>query len=351
MKGQAVDITQRRFGELPDGTPVSRFDLTAGDVSVGILDYGGTLASITVPNTEGDVADVALGFDELGGWLHDPQFFGSLVGRYANRIARGRFTLDGTDYDVGANRGGHHLHGGDVGFDKLVWRAEPISVDGGVGLRLDLHSPDGDQGYPGAMDITVTYGLDREGSLSIHYEAMTDAPTVVNLTNHVYLDLGATGSVMDHVVELAASEFLEIGDGTIPTGRILPVGGTSMDFTTPHRIGERVDDDDPQLALAGGYDHCWVIDGTPGGLRRCGVVTSAGRRVEVSTTQPGVQFYSGNGIRPRVGRGGAHYGPRSGFCLETQHYPDSPNQPGFPSTRLDPGVRLSETTIYRFGPA
>jgi aldose 1-epimerase len=346
-----MDITQRPFGRLPDGTPVQRFDLDGGEVSVGILDYGGILASIRVPDARGDVADVALGFDDLDGWLDDPQFFGALAGRYANRIAFGRFTLDGLAYDVGVNRSGHHLHGGTRGFDKVVWHAEPVSDDEGVGLRLTLHSPDGDQGYPGAMDVVVTYRLDRAGALGIHYEAVSEAPTVVNLTNHVYLDLGATGSIVDHVVELSASRFLEIGEGTIPTGRILGVEGTPMDFTVPHRIGDRVDADDPQLRLAGGYDHCWVVDGEQGRLRPCAVVTSAGRRLEVSTTQPGVQFYSGNGIRARIGRGGVPYGARSGFCLETQHFPDSPNHPTFPSTRLDPGERLSETTVYRFGAA
>jgi len=218
-----------------------------------------------------------------------------------------------------------------------------------VGVSFRLVSPDGDQGYPGTVEVGVTYALDPDGELSIGFTAVTDAPTVINLANHVYVDLTAGGGALDHTLTLDAAQYLEVGEGTIPTGAVLPVAGTPFDFTTPVRIGDRIGEADQQLTLAGGYDHCWVIEGSQGALRRCAFVEGGGRTLTLETTQPGVQFYSGNSIHERIGRGGAAYGPRAGFCLETQHFPDAPNQPSFPSTRLDPGDTYDETTILRFG--
>jgi aldose 1-epimerase len=230
-----------------------------------------------------------------------------------------------------------------------VWDAEPFETREQVGVSFRLVSPDGDQGYPGTVEVGVTYALDPDGELSIGFTAVTDAPTVINLANHVYVDLTAGGGALDHTLTLDAAQYLEIGEGTIPTGAVLPVAGTPFDFTTPVRIGDRLGEEDQQLTLAGGYDHCWVIEGSQGTLRRCAVVEGGGRTLTIETTQPGVQFYSGNSIHERIGRGGAAYGPRAGFCLETQHFPDAPNQPSFPSTRLDPGDTYDETTILRFG--
>jgi aldose 1-epimerase len=344
-------LEHRAFGRLPDGRPVDRFDMANGDIRVGILTYGGIIASVEVPNTAGDIVDVALGFDDLDGWLTDPQYFGAIVGRFANRIRHGRFELDGRIIEVARNHGEHHLHGGTVGFDMAVWEATPVDDGASVGVALGHVSPAGDEGYPGELAVTVTYRLDPSGSLTIDFEAETTEPTVVNLTNHVYVNLAGGGSVLHHSVVIDASEFLEIDDATIPTGRVLPVEGTPMDFREPHTIGERIFDDDEQLNLGGGYDHCYVVEGPAGTLRRCATAEAAGRRLDVATTQPGVQLYSGNVIRPRIGRNGVAFGVRDGLCLETQHFPDSPNLAEAPSTRLDPGDHFHETTVFTFGAA
>lgn len=339
------------FGHLPDGRLVERIELRRGDVAVDILTYGGIVASIRIPDGSGSDVDVVVGFDDLGGWLHDPQYFGSLVGRTANRIAHGRFPLDGAMIEVDRGDKPHQLHGGPIGFDKAIWRAEPFDGPAGSGVVLRHTSPDGDQGFPGTLEAIVTYTLDDDAGLAIDYEATTDAPTVVNLTNHTYFDLDDAGDILDHEVQIHASSFLPIGDGTIPTGEIRPVEGTPFDFREQRRVGERIDEDDDQLRLAGGYDHCWVIDGPPGTLRPTARVTTETRWMTVETTQPGVQFYSGNGIRPRTGRGGRALGVHDALCLETQHFPDAPNHPHFPSIRLDPGVVYRERTVYRFGGA
>ena len=344
-----MDIDRRPFGTRADGRPVERFDFSAGSVAVTVLDHGATLASIMVPDANGDVADITLGFDTIDGWTSDRQFFGSTVGRYANRIANARFPLGEQVIELVPNDGPHQLHGGPGGFDTRAWDAEPFDTTERVGVTFRRVSLDGDQGYPGTVEVSVTYALDRVGGLSIGFAAATDAPTVINLANHVYLDLTGGNGALDHILTLDASHVLEIGEGTIPTGNVLPVANSPFDFTTPTRIGDRLEDPDPQLAMAGGYDHCWVIDGQPGTLRRCAVVAAGGRTLTMETTQPGVQFYSGNAIHGSIGRGGVTYGPRAGFCLETQHFPDSPNHSSFPSTRLDPGDTYHQTTIMRFG--
>lgn len=337
------------FGRLPDGRHVERIELRRGDVAVDILTYGGTVASIRLPDPRRGAVDVVVGFDDLDGWLHDPQYFGSLVGRTANRIAHGRFPFDGGTVEVDRGDRAHQLHGGPGGFDKAVWAAEPFDEPGAAGVVLRHVSPDGDQGFPGELSATVTYRLDDEAGLTIEYEATTDAPTVVNLTNHTYFDLDDAGDILDHELRLDASHFLAVDADTIPTGEIRPVDGTPFDFRAPQRIGARIDADDDQLALADGYDHCWVIDGDPGDLRPGAHVASASRWMTMETTQPGVQFYSGNGIRRRSARGGRVVGRRDAFCLETQHFPDAPNRPSFPSIRLDPGEVYRERTVFRFG--
>lgn len=343
----SVDTTP--FGGLPDGRHVDRIELRRGRLAVDILTYGGTVASIRMPDGAGGEVDVVIGFDGLDGWLHDPQYFGSLVGRNANRIAGGRFPLDDRIIELELGGKEHQLHGGPGGFDKAVWRAEPFEDATGAGVVLRHTSPDGDQGFPGTVEATVTYTLDEDAGLAIDYEATTDAPTVVNLTNHTYFDLDGAGGILDHEVQIHASQFLPIGDGTIPTGELWSVQGTPFDFRVPHRVGARIEEDDVQLHLADGYDHCWVIDGAQGTLRPTARVATRSRWMTVETTQPGVQFYSGNGIRPRTGRGGRVLGTHDGLCLETQHFPDAPNHPSFPSTRLDPGATYRERTVYRFG--
>lgn len=345
----SVDV--RPFGHLADGRQVDRFDLVNGDTTVGILSYGGIIASWVTPNADRDLSDVVIGFDDLDGWRTDPQYFGAVVGRYANRIRYGRFPLDGRTVDVTSNQGDHQLHGGAKGFDKAVWDAEVQRSEPDAGVRLRHVSPSGDEGYPGTLTVEVTYALDAAGTLRMDFVASTDAPTVVNLTNHVYWNLAGTGDILDHVVRIDASTFLEIGEGTLPTGAVRPVEGTAFDFRRPRRIGDHIDDVDDQLALGGGYDHCYVVAGDPGSLRPCASVVGGGRVLEIATTQPGVQFYSGNGIRSRPGRGDETYGRHSAFCLETQHYPDAPNIPAFPSTRLDPGDELRESTTMSVRPA
>ena len=344
-------ITTRPFGTLPDGRGIDRIDLANGDTEIGILTYGGIIASWTAPNAAGDVADVVIGFDSLDGWLADPQYFGAVVGRYANRLRGGRFPLDGRLVDVTSNQGDNQLHGGAIGFDKAVWAAESHLEGIEVGVTLRHVSADGDEGYPGTLTSTVTYTLSSAGRLQMDFTALTDAPTVVNFTNHVYWNLAGEGDILDHIAQIDAGSFLEVGAGTLPTGTLRSVDNTPFDFRQPRRIGDRIAEVDGQLALGGGYDHCYVVDGTPGLLRPCARLTADGRALEIATTQPGVQFYSGNGIRPRTGRDGQIYGPHSALCLETQHFPDAPNIPHFPSTRLDPGDTYAESTTMIVHPA
>ena len=344
-------IATRPFGTLQDGRTVDRIDLVNGDTEISILTYGGIIASWKAPNAAGDVADVVIGFDLLDGWLDDPQYFGAVVGRYANRIRGGSFPLDGRLVNVTSNQGDNQLHGGAIGFDKAVWVAEAHARGDDVGVTLHHVSPNGDEGYPGTLATSVRYTLDNAGTLQMDFVATTDAPTVVNLTNHVYWNLAGNGDILDHVAQIDAGSYLEVSEGTLPTGIILSVDGTPFDFRQPHRVGERIADSDDQLALGGGYDHCYVVDGAAGTLRPCARVSADGRILEIATTQPGVQFYSGNGIRPRLGRDGRAYGRHSALCLETQHFPDAPNFAHFPSTRLAPGEEYAESTTMTVRPA
>lgn len=321
----------------------------AHGTTVSILPLGGIIQGIVTADRNGDFADIVLGFDteaEYGSTGHP--YFGALIGRYGNRIANGRFSIDGTEYVLGCNHGAHHLHGGFRGFDKVRWRCRGSERS----LRLAYVSADGEEGYPGELTVTVDYALDDDDALRIDYQATTTRSTPVNLTSHPYFNLAGhdAGSVYGHELEIFAGAYTPVDDTLIPLGSLEAVQGTPLDFRTPITIGERIIDDHPQLKIAGGYDHNWVLDAPQGEPRLAARVVEpeTGRVMEVLTTEPGLQFYSGNALSGIRGKGGAPYWPRSGFCLETQHFPDSPNQPDFPSTILEPGDVYTSTTIYRF---
>lgn len=347
-------IEKSPFGALPDGTPVDLYRLTgAGGLRAAIASYGGAVVSLEVPDRTGARADVVLGFDGLDGYLGKGNpYFGCIVGRYGNRIGGGRFTLEGRAHALARNDGQNHLHGGIRSFDKVVWAARPLFTAAGPALELRYLSRDGEEGYPGSLSVAVTYTLGAD-ALQIDYAATTDRPTHCNLTNHAYFNLDGEGSgtVLDHQLQVEASRFTAVGPGLIPTGEIRSVEDTPLDFRTPTRIGDRIDADDPQLRLAGGYDHNWVLDRAGAPPWRCARVVAprSGRVMEVLTTEPGVQFYSGNFLDGTLrGKGGRPYPRRAGLCLETQHFPDSPNQPAFPTTVLRPGEKYATSTIYRF---
>jgi aldose 1-epimerase len=350
---------RRPFGHAPDGRPVSVFTLhNSQGLQVDISDWGGTVIRILAPDRHGKLADVALGFTDAADYNGRSPYMGALIGRVGNRIAHGRFTLDGKTYQLPTNNtpGGIacQLHGGPVGFDKQLWTATPMLVADQPALRLQLVSPDGDEGYPGNLKIEVLYTLTERSELRIDYRAATDRATPVNLTNHTYFNLRGEGdgTILEHELEIFASRYTPVKAGLIPTGELAPVSGTPFDFTKPHPIGARIDGNNPQLALGNGYDHNFVVSLT--GSREPVLVArvyepDSGRRLEVLTTEPGMQFYSGNFLDGTLtGKSGHTYPFRSGFCLETQHFPDSVNQAGFPSTILQPGQIYHTTTVYRF---
>jgi aldose 1-epimerase len=350
------DVVKTPFGATPDGSAVDLYTLTNGaGMSVSIATYGCTVVSLRVPDRAGRVDDVVLGHPTLQGYLAEPTpYFGAMVGRYANRIARGDLVVDGEAYALPLNEGEHHLHGGPGGFHARVWSARALSSGGCPGVELSRVSPHGEEGYPGRLSATATFTVSESNELTIECMATTDRPTVCNLSHHGYFDLdaGASGDILGHVLTLRARRFTPVGRGLIPTGELRSVRGTPMDFTSPVRVGDRIGQSDEQLARGRGYDHNWVID-----RDRPGLVPAArllgperGRIMEVLTTEPGVQFYSGNFLDGSiVGKGGRLYRPRAGLCLETQHFPDSPHEPAFPSTVLRPGHTYRTTTVYRFG--
>ena len=348
-------VTRAPFGATPAGQAVDIFTLTnAHGMEVRAMTYGGIIVSLKVPDRAGRVGDVVLGYDSLAGYLKASPYFGAIVGRYGNRIGRSEFTLDGTTYHVPANDGVNSLHGGIVGFDKVVWDAEPFWSDSGVGVAFTHTSPDGDQGYPGKLDVRVTYTLTDRNELIVDYHATTDKATPINLTQHSYFNLAGDGSgdVLQQVVWVNADRYTPVDSTLIPTGVLAPVAGTPFDFTTPTAIGARIAQDDEQLRRGRGYDHNFVLDRTgPGLVRAARVVDPAsGRTLDVSTTEPGLQLYTGNFLDGTItGKGGHVYGHRNAFCLETQHFPDSPNHPDFPSTILRPGAAYDSRTIFTFG--
>jgi aldose 1-epimerase len=341
------------FGKTPEGTPVDLYVLTNGRMTAKVMTYGAILTELDVPDRHGKTADVVLGFDTLEGYLAGHPYFGATVGRVANRIAGGKFTLDGKDYALAVNNGPNTLHGGLKGFDKVVWKAEDVSGTDGPAVKLTYHSRDGEEGYPGNLRVTVTYTLAVD-ALRIDYQASTDKATPVNLTNHSYFNLAgpAAGSILGHTLRLTAQQYTPADDTLIPTGAIAPVRGTPLDFTTPTAIGARID----QIkAEPRGYDHNYVLRGPDGGSGRepqlaAEVVEPAsGRVMDMYTTEPGVQFYTGNFLDGTLtGKGGVVYRQHQGFCLEAQHYPDAVHHAHFPSTILKPGATYTQTTIYRF---
>ena len=345
---------QEAFGETADGTPVQLYTLrNEQGMEAQITNYGGIITSLKVPDSEGNFEDVVLGFSSLDKYLEGHPYFGAIVGRYANRIDEGQFTLNDSTYTLATNNGPNHLHGGTKGFDKRTWEARQGTGEDGPYLELSYVSPDGEEGYPGTLTTTVTYTLLPENALRIDYEAETNKKTILNLTNHSYFNLAGDGSILDHRLMINAHQFTPIDSTLIPTGTLRSVEGTPFDFTEPTRIGARINSDNQQIQFAGGYDHNFVLkEKTPDDeltLAARVYEPRSGRVMEVRTTQPGVQFYSGNFLDGSLtGKGGTAYEHRNGFCLETQHFPDSPNQPSFPSVVLEPGETYSETTVYDF---
>ncbi|HEX5568222.1 MAG TPA: aldose epimerase family protein [Streptomyces sp.] len=345
---------RERFGELPDGTKVDAWTLACGGTRLRVLSYGGVVQSLEVPDRHGRTANVSLGFADLSSYVAGSPFFGALIGRYGNRIRGGRFTLDGRTYQLPRNDNGHTLHGGDPGFDKRMWRVEPFTRRGEVGLTLRRTSPDGEMGFPGALEVRVDYTLNHDGDFRIDYEATTDRPTVVNLTSHTYFNLAGEGSgtALDHRLEVAASRYTPADGTLVPTGELARVAGTPFDFRRAKPIGLDIRDAHEQIVNGRGYDHNLVLDkGVTAEPEHVITVTepTSGRRMRIATTEPGVQFYSGNFLDGTLaGSSGQVYRQGDGFCLETQHFPDSPNQPSFPLTVLRPGRTYRSATVHSF---
>jgi aldose 1-epimerase len=344
------------FGTTPDGKAVMLYTLrNAAGMEAKITNYGGIIVSLTAPDRNGKYDDIVLGYDSLAGYIKVTPYFGALIGRYGNRIGKGQFTLDGKAYQLTVNDGANHLHGGKTGFDKVVWDAKEVTTADGPGLVLTYVSKDGEEGYPGTLTATVTYTLKASNELVIEYAATTDKPTIVNLTAHSYFNLAGARSgksILDHLMMIDADRYTPVDNGLITTGELKDVTGGPMDFRTPTAIGARIGADDPQLHLGpGGYDHNWVLNSAGKSFAVNARVTEAttGRVLEVLSDQPGVQFYSGNFLDGTIiGKGGVKYEFRHGFCLEPQHFPDSPNKPAWPTVRLDPGQKYTAKIAYRF---
>ena len=346
--GSVPTINRKAWGSLPNGKAIDLYTLTnAAGIEISITNFGGRIVTLKTPDRDGKLADIMLGFDSLEPYVAKNPYFGALIGRYANRIADGQFVLDGHTYNLAKNNGPNSLHGGFIGFDKVRWDAEP----GDSSLTLHYTSNDGDEGYPGTLRTTAVYTLGDDNSLSLEFRATTDKPTVLNLTNHSYFNLAghAHGTVLDHDVMINADQFTPVNEHLIPTGETCPVADTPFDFLTPHRVGDRIDADNHQIALGKGYDHNYVINGSGMRLAARASHSGTGRVMEVHTTQPGMQFYTGNHLPDKLdGKAGAVYGFRAGFCFETQHFPDSPNQPQFPSVVLQPGDTFHQQTVFKF---
>ncbi len=345
------------FGTTEDGTTVEKYTFAnANGIEVEAITYGGIITALRVPDQNGQFSDIVLGYDSLAGYLDVTPYFGAIIGRYGNRIGGAQFELEGETYELAANNGPNHLHGGVQGFDKVVWNAEPFEDERGVGVVFTYTSPDGEEGYPGTLNVTVTYLLTDANELIFDYEATTDKATPVNLTQHSYFNLAGhdSGTILDHALMINAETFTPVDETLIPTGELRPVDGTPFDFREATAIGARIDADDEQIGFGPGYDHNFVLvkeNPNADGLTLAARVTEAtsGRVMEIYTTEPGIQFYAGNFLDGTItGKGGVVYERRTGFCLETQHYPDSPNQPDFPSTILRPGETYSTRTVYTF---
>ena len=354
--GRGASSPQRTpFGTMPDGKPVEQFTLTnRHGVEVKAIGYGGIITSLRVPDRTGRLDDIVLGFDTLEPYLKNDPFFGAIIGRYGNRIGKAQFAVDGKTYKLAANNGPNHLHGGLKGFDKVLWAVELVA--GSNAIAFSRTSPDGEEGYPGNLRVRVTYTLTDANELVVEYRASTDKATTVNLTQHSYFNLAgqASGDILGHQLMLNADRYTPVDDALIPTGELAPVSDTPFDFRKPTAIGARINNDHPQLKAGKGYDHNWVLNRKGSGLQLAARVTElkSGRTLEIATTEPGIQFYSGNFLDGTLkGKAGAVYARRTGFCLETQHYPDSPNKPNFPSTTLRPGAEYQTRTVFTFGVA
>lgn len=349
-----MEIERSDFGQLPDGSPVDLYRLSnSKGVEAHITNFGGIVVSLKVPDRSGKLEDVVLGYDSLEGYLEESPFFGATIGRFGNRIAKGKFELAGKTYTLARNNGPNHLHGGQKGFHKVLWKAEALKAADSVGLKLYYLSPDGEEGYPGNLRVEVLYTLDNDNAFHIAYKAVTDKATVVNLTHHSYFNLSGNvkKDILDHRLKIEAEQFVPIDETQIPSGELRPVEGTPFDFSEARAIGARINEADEQLKNGLGYDHCWVLKGKKGEMKKAASIFEAdsGRYMEVVTSEPGMQFYSGNFLDGTiVGKEGKSYEQRSGLCLETEHFPDAPNQPAFPSVVLKPGESYQSKTIYRF---
>jgi aldose 1-epimerase len=345
-----LDVRQNSFGRTPDGGEVTIYEfMNAKGLRASVIDYGAILVSLEVPDRNGELADITLGFDELDSYIKRNPLFGATVGRYANRIGNAKFTLDGIEYELTANAGTNHIHGGSKQrFDKVMWKGRPYRNDQEVGVRFRYLSKDGEEGFPGNLDCIVTYTLTNDNELRISYEGTTDKATVVNLTNHSYFNLAGAGSgdILGHEIAINADFYTPADSALIPTGEIHRVRGTALDFTQAQTIGARID----ELTQTRGYDHNYVLNGSLGSLALAASVyePKSGRAMEVYTTEPGMQFYTANGMRGIKGKGGKIYNRHYGFCLETQHFPDSPNKPHFPSVVLRPGEKYDTMTVFKF---
>ena len=353
-KAGTLSVSQAHFGATSDGRRVTYFELkNSHDMVVGIIDYGATITKIMVPDRHGEMGDVVLGHDDIHGYEKENDFFGCTAGRYANRICKGTFSVDGQQYQLPLNENGNSLHGGFMGFDKQVWDTEVFEDENEAGVILNYLSSDGEEGYPGNLYVTVKFVLDNENQLRIHYSAVTTKVTVINLTNHSYFNLkdGGMSSILDHILMIDAPWYTPVQEGLIATGEILKVENTPFDFQKPTKIGARIEAENLQLKLGLGYDHNYVFNKE---RDRLGLVATvyepdSGRLLETYTTEPGVQFYSGNFLNGKItGKYGIQYNHRNGLCLETQHFPDSPNKPHFPSVRLTPEDQFESTTVYKF---
>jgi aldose 1-epimerase len=345
-------VKQELFGKTGDGASVHLFTLSnKNGIRVAITNYGGIITSIHTPDRNGKMGDIVLGFETLEGYLKEHPYFGALVGRYANRIGKAKFRLGGKEYRLAANNGENHLHGGLKGFDKVVWSPKTSSAADRSSLELTYVSKDGEEGYPGTLSVKVVYSLNDQNEFRIDYSARTDKETVLNLTNHTYFNLAGSGDILNHQLMLNADRYTPVDAGLIPTGELRAVQGTPFDFTRPSLIGSRIDQNDEQLKLGKGYDHNFVLRGEAGTLRPFAEVFEAGsgRTLSLSTTEPGVQFYTGNFLDGSLQGKGRKYDFRSGFCLETQHFPDSPNRPSFPTVVLKPGQEFQSATVWKFG--
>jgi len=345
-----MTVTRAPFGASPEGGTVEVFAFAnANGMEVRAMSYGATIVSIRTPDRGGRIDDVVLGFDDFDDYLTRARYFGSIVGRYGNRIAGGRFTIDGSTFQLTVNNGPNHLHGGRRGFDRVIWKGEPFEQENASGVTFRYVSADGEEGYPGTVNASVTYTLTARSELVLEYAATTDKPTPINLTNHSYFNLAGRGNgdILQHRLTLHADRYVPTDTAQIPTGQIAPVAATPFDFRRPTAIGARIDADHEQIRRGHGYDHTFVIEDGAASLRPCAYVVEpvSGRTLDVATTEPGVQLYTGNNLS-RTGNG---FGPRTGFCLETQHFPDSPNHPNFPPTILEPGVTYRSKTVYTFG--